>query len=92
MIRAFVLFCVVLPGLAACDAYDPPFRGDHASAHYQSDLAACRESSRNTVRLKNATSPQTWIVSPFTGPPETRADIRSCMEAKGYVLAHPGSG
>jgi hypothetical protein len=90
MIRVALLFCVMLLSLAACGNYDPPFRGDHASEQYKSDLAACRASAREAVRLKNAATPQSWIVSPFTGPPETRAKIRACMQAKGYVPAHRG--
>jgi hypothetical protein len=38
------------------------------------------------VRRKNAATPGTWIISPFTGPPEVRAAIRKCMESKGYAL------
>jgi hypothetical protein len=43
------------------------------------------------VRIKNADTPWTWIISPFTGPPEVRAAIRSCMQGKGYVLRTTGS-
>lgn len=90
MIRVALLLSAVLVTLASCGTYDPPFRGNHASPRYQADLAQCRASSRRTVRLKNAATPRTWILSPFTGPPETRAAIRRCMEAKGYVPAGPG--
>ena len=88
--RRFPAMLVVLAGISGCSPYEPPFQGDHASQHYQSDLASCRTSSRNAVRLKNAAAPGTWIISPITGPPEVRAALRQCMQDKGYVLAKTG--
>jgi hypothetical protein len=82
---------VLLTGLSACAAYDPPIQGDHGSDKYKDDLEKCRTSSREAVRIKNADTPWTWIISPFTGPPEVRAAIRSCMQGKGYVLRTTGS-
>ena len=69
-----------------CSAYDPPVEGDHTSEKYQADVATCRTTSTETVRLKNAATPGRWIISPITGPPAVRAAIRTCMESKGYVL------
>ncbi len=88
-VRAFrVTFSVfmLLTGLSACAAYDPPVQGDHTSEKYKTDLETCRATSREKVRLKNAATPQSWIISPITGPPEVRAAIRACMAEKGYVL------
>ena len=90
--RRVQAFCVasavvVLPfGLSGCAAYDPPVQGDHTSEKYKTDLETCRTTSQEAVRLKNAATPQSWIISPITGPPEVRAAIRACMAGKGYVL------
>jgi hypothetical protein len=81
---------VLLTGLSACSPYDPPIQGDHATDKYKDDLEKCRTTSREAVRIKNADTPWTWIISPFTGPPAVRAAIRSCMQGKGYVLAKEG--
>jgi hypothetical protein len=84
--RATSTVFILLLGLSGCAAYDPPIQGDHTSEKYKTDLEACRTTSRETVRLKNAATPQSWIISPITGPPEVRAAIRACMTGKGYVL------
>lgn len=88
--RATVVFSVLLTGLACCAGYDPPVQGDHSSEKYKTDLDACRTASREAVRRKNAATPQSWIISPITGPPEVRAAIRSCMVGKGYALEKTG--
>ncbi len=75
--------------LGGC-AYDPPVLGDHMAKPYQTDLAACRTASTETVRRKNAATLGSWIISPFTGPPRVRAAIRTCMQGKGYTLVNPG--
>ena len=31
-----------------------------------------------------------WMISPITGPPMVRAEIRTCMASKGYVLEEHG--
>jgi hypothetical protein len=36
--------------------------------------------------LKNAAIIQSWVISPFTGPPAVRAAIRTCMAGKRYTL------
>ncbi len=77
--------------MGGCGSYDPPVKGDHAAEKYKTDLNACRSSATEAVRLKNADTPWTWIKSPFTGPPEVRAAIRTCMVGKGYVLEKTGS-
>jgi hypothetical protein len=88
MLRArWLCLCfVALTGLSGCSAYDPPVQGDHAADKYKEDLEKCRTTSREAVRIKNADTPWTWIISPFTGPPAVRAAIRTCMQGKGYVL------
>lgn len=88
--RATSTVFILLLGLSGCAAYDPPIQGDHTSEKYKTDLEACRTTSRETVRLKNAATPQSWIISPITGPPEVRAAIRACMTGKGYVLEKTG--
>lgn len=92
IVRRIELFSlVVLAGVSGCAPYDPPLQGDHASQHYQDDLKQCRTSSREAVRLKNASTPGSWVISPVTGPPAVRAAIRKCMQAKGYALEKAGS-
>jgi hypothetical protein len=88
--RAPLIIPTLFMGLSGCGAYDPPIQGDHRSEKYETDLKTCRTSSRESVRLKNADTPWTWIKSPITGPPEVRAAIRVCMVGKGYVLEKPG--
>ena len=83
---------VLLLGVSGCGSpYDPPIQGDHNKDQYKTDLEACRKSSREAVRIKNADTPMTWILSPFTGPPAVRAAIRTCMTKKGYVLEKTGT-
>ncbi|HEY7580606.1 MAG TPA: hypothetical protein VH855_23700 [Acetobacteraceae bacterium] len=84
--RIPLVVSLVLTALNGCAGYDPPVQGDHTSEKYKTDLEACRTTSRETVRRKNAATPQSWIISPITGPPEVRAAIRACMTRKGYVL------
>lgn len=86
--RAALIIPALLFGVSGC-SYDPPVRGDHMSDHYKADLEACRTSSSHAVYLKNADNPWTWMISPITGPPKVRAAIRTCMQAKGYVLENP---
>jgi hypothetical protein len=81
-----LVLSVLLPALSGCGVYDPPVQGDHATEKYQTDLKACRESSTESVRLKNARTLWSWVISPYTGPPEVRAAIRACMQGKGYML------
>jgi hypothetical protein len=76
----------LLAGVSGCSAYDPPFQGDRTTEKYKADLEKCRSTSQEAVRIKNADTPWTWIISPFTGPPAVRAAIRTCMQGKGYVL------
>ncbi len=84
-------WCLIIPAvLLGCASYDPPVQGDHTAEKYQTDLRACRTSSAEKVRLKNADTLWTWLRSPFTGPPEVRADIRTCMAGKGYALDRAG--
>jgi hypothetical protein len=82
---ACLMIPVLLLGVSGCaSSYDPPVQGDRTSDRYKTDLDKCRTSSAETVRRQNAATPATWIASPFTGPPKVRAEIRSCMEHKGY--------
>ncbi len=80
---------LIVPALllgTGCSTYDPPVEGDHTSEKYQADVETCRTTSTEAVRLKNAATPEKWIISPITGPPAVRAAIRTCMQGKGYVL------
>jgi hypothetical protein len=85
-LRAFLIVPALLIGVSACAPYDPPVEGDHSSEKYKADLENCRVTSTEAVRLKNAGTPQTWVISPITGPPAVRAATRTCMQGKGYVL------
>jgi hypothetical protein len=84
--RITVVMSLLLAGLGGCAAYDPPVQGDRTSEKYKTDLETCRTTSQEAVRRKNAATPQSWIISPITGPPEVRAAIRTCLAGKGYVL------
>jgi hypothetical protein len=83
-----LLIILALSGVSACggDAYDPPIVGDHSTDKYQADLEKCRTTETEAVRLKDAATPQSWVISPITGPPAVRAAIRTCMQGKGYTL------
>lgn len=86
-LRTCLTLLAVLPGVIGCGApYDPPVQGDHTTERYQADLAKCRTTSQESVRLKNAATPERWVISPFTGPPAVRATIRTCMTGKGYMV------
>lgn len=74
----------VLLLLAGC-SYDPGMRGDHDDRQYGRDLAACRQAAMGPVRKQNAATPQSWIVSPITGPAMMRAAIGKCLATKGYA-------
>ena len=89
--RASFIVPALLLGISGCSSYDPPVQGDHTSEKYKTDLKTCRNSSAEAVRRQNADTPWTWIKSPFTGPPEVRAAIRTCMVRKGYVLEKTGN-
>jgi hypothetical protein len=89
--RIGLVVAALTVGVGGCASYDPPVRGDHASEGYKAELEKCRTSSTETVRRKNAGTPGTWIISPFTGPGQVRAAIRMCMASKGYVLEKAGS-
>ena len=80
------LIVLALLGVSACGSYDPPVVGDHTTEKYQADLEKCQSTSTEAVRLKNAATPQSWVISPFTGPPAVRAAILKCMERNGYTL------
>jgi len=85
-LRAFSIVTALLIGVSACAPYDPLVEGDHSSEKYKADLENCRVTSTEAVRLKNAGTPQTWVISPITGPPAVRAATRTGMQGKGYVL------
>lgn len=87
---AFPAILALTLGVSGCSSYDPPVRGDHLTDQYKADLDKCQTTSAETVRRRNAATPGTWIISPFTGPPEVRAAIRTCMTGKGYVLQPTG--
>jgi hypothetical protein len=89
LIRPSLALPALLLGLSGCTYY-PPVQGDHTSDKYKADLAKCRTSSNETVRLKNAATIGRWVISPITGPPEVRAAIRKCMVADGYTLEAGG--
>lgn len=71
--------------LSGCAAYDPPVQGDRASPRFKSDMEACRTTAQHTVYLHNAGTLFRWIISPITGPGMVRAEIRRCMNGKGYA-------
>lgn len=87
--QSFRVFLTILAllGVSACGGpYDPPIVGDHTTEKYQADLEKCQSTSTEAVRLKNAARLESWLISPFTGPPAVRAAIRTCMQSKGYTL------
>src|SRR5262249_32085076 len=65
--RIPLIISALLLGMSRCGTpYDPPVLGDHTSEQYKADLEKCRTTSSESVRLKNAATPQSWIISPFT--------------------------
>jgi hypothetical protein len=86
-LHTLLVIPILLLAVGGCtSSYDPPIQGDRTSEKYKTDLDKCRTSATETVRLKNAATPGTWIASPFTGPRMVRAAIRSCMRHQDYVL------
>lgn len=79
-----VLASLPLLAVAGC-AYDPPVRGDRASAQYRQDLGACRTATAERVDRENAKRGPRWVASPVTRPFQLRTGIRACMEEKGYA-------
>jgi hypothetical protein len=91
-IRIRCLLPALLLAVSGCSApYDPPVQGDHTAQRYKTDLEKCRTTATETVRLRNADTPFTWMKSSFTGPSMVRAEIRTCMQHAGYVLAKTAS-
>jgi hypothetical protein len=90
-IQTAMIASALLLALSGCASYDPPVQGDHTSDRYKADLEACRTTSSHAVYLQNAGDPGTWILSPIIGPPKVRAEIRTCMQGKGYQLEKPAS-
>ena len=80
-----LLGLALLP-LASC-AYDPAMMGAHPAPQYETDLQACRTTSREQVRLQNAKTLASWLTSPIHGPGMVRAAVRGCLEARGYAAA-----
>lgn len=81
---------VVLLGALAvvgCYGYEPRVDTDRAAPKYQSDLAACQESSVDAVNKRNAKSGLAWFSSPVRRPFQIREAIRACVKAKGYAVA-----
>ena len=84
MLRRCVAAALLL--VAGCAAYDPPMAGDHAATRYQLDLQRCRrQAATAAARIANAT-PQSAIRSAFSSDEPERADIRNCMQSRGYHL------
>jgi hypothetical protein len=72
-------------GLADCaHTYDPPLATDHESPRYKADLHECARTSNEQVRLVNASTLGSWVLSPFTGAAMVHTAIRECMLKKGY--------
>jgi hypothetical protein len=73
--------------LAGCaSSYDPPMQGDHTATRYQTDLQRCQKQATATAtRAANAT-PQSALRAIFASDEPERADMRSCMESRGYHL------
>ncbi len=78
-----LLGCVLL---AACGAYDPPFQTDHTAVKYQKDLKQCRDPADLKARQIAGNTPASFIKSWFTSDEPERQEIRTCMQARGYVL------
>ena len=89
-LRAAMVLFTLLISVSGCASYDPPVQGDRASDRYKADLEKCRTASTEAVRLRNADTPGTWIMSLINGPPQVRAAIRTCLVGKGYVLEKAG--
>ena len=85
MRRMVILFSVL--AVTGCYRYEPRVNADRAAPQYQSDLAACQESSVDAVNKHNAKRGLDWFGSPVRRPFQIREAIRSCVKAKGYAVA-----
>ncbi len=85
MIRRYAAATLML--LAGCaSSYDPPMQGDHKAIRYQTDLQRCqKQASAIASRTANAT-PQSAVRAIFASDEPERANLRSCMESRGYHL------
>lgn len=67
-------------------AYDPPMAGDHRSAKYQADLAACQEIAAKTAHHAVISRGYLFATYPISLPIKTRVATRECLEGRGYKL------
>ena len=89
MISRFAIAALLV--LSGCAAYDPPMAGDHTTQRYQLDLQRChKQVDTAAARAANAT-PQSAIRSAFASEEPGRAQMRSCMQARGYTPAGPAT-
>ena len=82
--------CVLLMllSVAGCSAYAPamPAGTDVAAPAYQADLQTCQGQSAAAVDKRNARTGLAWFASPVRRPFQVRAEIRTCLRAKGYPV------
>lgn len=79
-----LLILLALP-VCAC-AYDPPMQADHQSASYQTNLKQCRKTGGEEATKIVKASGILFLSYPISHPIKARAQIRKCMQGKGYNL------
>lgn len=84
--KRFVLLMVL--SAAGCSAYAPAMQAgtDVAAPAYQADLLTCQGQSGAAVDKRNAKTGLAWFASPVRRPFQVRAEIRTCLRAKGYPV------
>jgi hypothetical protein len=66
-------------------AYDPPMRADHAAPAYRADLAACTDKADTDADRAVKKRGYLFATYPISFPLEKRAQVRACMERRGYA-------
>ncbi len=84
--KRFVLPMVL--SAAGCSAYAPAMQAgaDVSAPAYQAALLACQDQSAAAVDKRNAKTGLAWFASPVRRPFQVRAEIRTCLRAKGYPV------
>jgi hypothetical protein len=77
---------LALPLCVCACAYDPPVQANHQSASYQADLKQRRKTGDEQATKIVKASGILFLTYPVSYPVKARAQIRKCMQDKGYNL------
>ncbi len=70
--------------LTSCSSYAPPMQAERRGPAYDAALAACQEAAPGAVNKRNAKTGLDWFASPIRRPFQIRAEIRACLDTKGF--------